>query len=128
MSGLTIGRNQWPIRPVFDGMRVIIKDKASGSVLADASGEQALQAEGNWYITPEAVDRTRLQMTAQTYVCPYKGTCFYADIVEGERRVERVAWVYADPKEGWAHIKGRYGFYAGESAKKMGKTIEETSG
>ena len=56
------------------------------------------------------------------YVCPYKGRCFYVDYVSGETRVPRVAWVYDDVKPGWEHIRGKYGFYAGETAAKFGKT------
>ena len=108
-------------------MRVIIKDIESGAVLADASGGQAIKAEGNWYIAPEAVNQTHVKMTTHDYTCPYKGKCHYADFVDGDRRAERVAWVYGDPLKGWEHIKGHYGFYAGESAKRMGKTIEEVT-
>ena len=106
-------------------MRVIIKDKESGAVIADARDEQVLKAEGNWYFAPETVDQQRVRLTDHDYTCPYKGTCYYADVVDDERRAERVAWVYGEPLNGWEHIKGRYGFYAGESAKRMGKTVEE---
>lgn len=106
-------------------MQIVIKDKETGAVIVDARGDQVLKAEGNWYVAPEAVDLTRVQMTTHEYTCPYKGKCYYADYVADNRRSERIAWVYGEPLTGWEHIKGRYGFYAGESAKRMGKTVEE---
>lgn len=106
-------------------MHVIIKDKETGAIIAQGGDDQVLKVEGNWYFAPEAVDRAKVQMTSHDYTCPYKGKCFYADFAEGDRRSERIAWVYGEPLTGWEHIKGRYGFYAGESAKRMGKTIEE---
>ncbi|HVA37114.1 MAG TPA: DUF427 domain-containing protein [Candidatus Dormibacteraeota bacterium] len=105
-------------------MKVTIKDAASGEVLAEAVDDQARKVEGNWYIAPEAVNAARLEVTKHDYTCPYKGTCFYIDAVAPDgARTPRVAWVYDHPKSGWEQIKGRYGFYAGEAAKKMGKTI-----
>ena len=106
-------------------MQVVIKDKQSGAVIAQGRDGQVIKAEGNWYFAPEAVNKDALRMTDHDYTCPYKGKCYYADFVDGDRRSERVAWVYGDPMTGWEHIKGHYGFYSGESAKRMGKTIEE---
>jgi uncharacterized protein (DUF427 family) len=63
-----------------------------------------------------------LQLTDHEYVCPYKGRCHYVDFVSGNTRVSRVAWVYDEVKPGWEHIRGKYGFYAGETAAKFGKT------
>jgi uncharacterized protein (DUF427 family) len=96
-------------------MRVKIHETRSGTILADASDDKVAKIEGNWYIDPSAVS-DKLEMTKHEYTCPYKGTCFYADYVDGDTRVANVAWVYANPKSGWEHIKGRYGFYAGQRA------------
>ena len=74
---------------------------------------------------PEAVDQRVLRITSHEYRCPYKGRCFYVDFDDGQKRIERVAWVYDDPQSGWEHIKGRYGFYAGATAAKFGKTKDE---
>ncbi|TAM75521.1 DUF427 domain-containing protein [bacterium] len=105
-------------------MRVQIRDAATNDMLADAVDGQVQKVEGNWYIVPEAVNAARLEMTAHKYTCPYKGTCSYVDAVAANgTRTPRVAWVYEHPMAGWEHIKGRYGFYAGEAAQKMGKTI-----
>lgn len=105
-------------------MHLQIHDAVSGTQLVDARDEMALKIEGNWYVDPATINSAHLELTKHEYTCPYKGTCHYVDFVDGERRIERVAWVYADPKSGWEHIAGRYGFYAGETAGRFGKTKE----
>jgi len=82
-------------------MRVRIYEQRTGALLADASGDQVIKSEGNWYVDATAVSKN-LQMSSHDYTCPYKGKCYYADYVDG------------DPKAGWEQIKGKYGFYAGE--------------
>ena len=97
-------------------MRVRIIEKSSGAVLADGKDGQVQKVEGNWYFDASAI-HPKLQLTAHDYTCPYKGTCLYADFVDDGQRVVDVAWVYGDPKAGWEHIKGKYGFYAGAVKK-----------
>jgi uncharacterized protein (DUF427 family) len=95
-------------------MRVKIIEKSTGALLADATADQIQKVEGNWYVDASAVSKN-LQMSSHDYTCPYKGTCYYADYYDEPRRVMDVAWVYGDPKPGWEHIKGKYGFYAGDA-------------
>lgn len=97
-------------------MRVKIVEKSTGQIIADASGDQVQKVEGNWYIDAAAVSKN-LQMSSHDYTCPYKGKCYYADYYDEPRRVIDIAWVYGDPKPGWEHIKGKYGFYAGDAKK-----------
>lgn len=107
---------------VKEQQRLIIREARSGYRLADAAPGQFQQVEGNWYVDPSAVDQKVLRLTEHEYHCPYKGRCFYVDYDDGMRRVMRVAWVYDDPKPGWEHIKGKYGFYSGAVAAKIDKT------
>ena len=93
-------------------MRVRIYEQRTGALLADASDDQVAKVEGNWYIDRSAVSK-KLVMSSHDYTCPYKGKCHYADYVDDPTRAIDVAWVYDDPKPGWEHIKGKYGFYAG---------------
>jgi len=94
-------------------MRVRIFEQRTGALLADASGDQVVKVEGNWYVDPATVSK-QLQMSSHDYTCPYKGKCYYADFVDGATRSIDVAWVYDNPKPGWENIKGKFGFYAGE--------------
>ena len=104
-------------------MRVRIIEKTTGALLADAADGQAQKVEGNWYVDPAAVS-SKLALTQHDYTCPYKGTCHYADYVDGMTKVPDIAWVYGEPKSGWEHIKGRYGFYAGDTRKTRDEVTE----
>ena len=101
---------------------VTIKARETGEVLAQgAEGGQAQRFEGNWYFDPDTVATGLLKVTERTYTCPYKGTCFWVDLESAGQRAQNVAWVYDEPKKGYEHIKGKYGFYAGTRAA----TVEE---
>ena len=104
---------------------LVIKDVRSGKILVDAQSEHFAEIEGNWYVDPSAVRTDVLQMTQHEYTCPYKGRCHYVDFADGSERQQRVAWVYDDVKPGWEHIRGKYAFYAGATARKFGKTLDE---
>jgi len=105
-------------------LRLQITESVSGELLVDARFETFSEIEGNWYVDPAAVKTEHLTITEHEYRCPYKGRCFYVDFDDGHRRVARVAWVYDDVKADWEHIRGKYGFYAGATARKFGKTRE----
>lgn len=106
---------------VKEEQRLIIFAADFAHRIVDAVPEQYQEVEGNWYVDPAAVDRERLRLTEHEYHCPYKGRCFYVDYDDGNRRIARVAWIYDEPKPGWEHIKGPYGFYAGAVAAKFDK-------
>lgn len=88
-----------------------IRDKVNGTVLASGGEDTVLELEGNLYFDKAAVNSDALEVTDETYTCPYKGTCNWVDIRGGARKV---AWVYPEPKEGYEQIKDRYGFYKGD--------------
>jgi uncharacterized protein (DUF427 family) len=106
---------------------LIIREARSGRPFVHADPGQYDQIEGNWYVDPAAVDQRILRTTKHEYHCPYKGRCFYVDFDDGTNHTERVAWIYDDPKPGWEHVKGRYGFYAGSTAAQFGKTKDTLS-
>jgi uncharacterized protein (DUF427 family) len=106
------------------GTRLIIREAKSGELLIDADNGNFQEIEGNWYVDASALRTSHLVTTSHEYTCPYKGRCFYVDYDDGERKVSRVAWIYHDVKDGWGHIAGKYGFYAGETARTFGKTSD----
>ncbi len=84
-----------------------------------ASGREAddsvLLLEDNLYFTPAAVDLTHLVVTERTYTCPYKGVCYWLDLVMPEFTAKNIAWVYRDPKPGYERIQHRIAFYTRET-------------
>lgn len=107
--------------------RLVIRESVSGEILVDADAKQFQEIEGNWYVDPSAVHAEHLKVTKHEYHCPYKGRCLYIDFDDGRRTVSRVAWVYDDVKAGWEHIWGKYAFYSGATAQKLGKTRDKAS-
>lgn len=84
-----------------------------GLVLAHAKeNEHAIELEGNWYFHPDSVNAAVLTTTERTYLCPYKGTCYWIDLRYDGHFVPDVAWVYPEPKPGFRKIAGWYGFYS----------------
>jgi uncharacterized protein (DUF427 family) len=107
--------------------RLSIRESVSGEILAEAESGAFQEIEGNWYVEPSAVNTEHLRITSHEYRCPYKGRCLYVDYDDGERTVPRVAWVYDEIEPGWEHVRGKYGFYAGGTARKLRKTRDSIS-
>lgn len=79
-----------------------------------ANGDAAfINADGNYYVDKSAVEINRLQKTDRTYTCPYKGLCYYWDLIDeaGETLITDFSWVYEQPNADWGQIAGRFGFY-----------------
>jgi len=53
-------------------------------------------------------------VTRRTYTCPYKGTCYWIDLVAPSGDVFRdVGWVYTQPRPGYEYIQDKIGFAFG---------------
>ncbi len=98
--------------------QLIVKERTASAIIAAAAENSGARVfEGNWYFKPENVNMDYLKVTERTYVCPYKGICFWIDAVSPEGQVSRnVGWVYRNPKPGYEFIKDEIGFYARNSA------------
>jgi uncharacterized protein (DUF427 family) len=86
--------------------------RPDGLVLARAQqAEHVIELEDNWYFHPQAINHAVLSVSKRTYICPYKGTCFWVDFRHGSQFTPDTAWVYPAPKPGYRKIAGWYGFY-----------------
>lgn len=93
--------------------KVVIKDAANGTILAEGTLEQdVVVLEGSYYFDRANVNFSNLATTARTYTCPYKGTSLWIDLESTGNRIENVAWVYDPVLPGYENIKGKIGFYA----------------
>jgi uncharacterized protein (DUF427 family) len=82
-----------------------------GAVIAES--QDTVVVEGNHYFPLASVDKTLLEPSTHTSVCPWKGTANYYNLkVNGERNANAV-WYYAEPKEAARQIKGRVAFWKG---------------
>lgn len=93
---------------------ITIKDSKSGEILASAEKDNGVFFfEGAWYFEVAVVREDLLAVTKRTYVCPYKGICYWIDLSSPEHPARDVAWTYFEVKPGYEFIKDKIAFYAG---------------
>jgi uncharacterized protein (DUF427 family) len=86
--------------------------KKTGTVLLQATNtDQVIRFEGNWYFSPQLMDKDKLKITDRLYHCAYKGTANWIDLESGTMYIPDVAWVYPQTLPGYEHIAGWIGFY-----------------
>ncbi len=82
-----------------------------GTVLAES--DDIVVVEGNKYFPPDALHWTFFKPSAQTTVCPWKGTASYYDIEVNGKKNSAAAWYYKEPKPAASQIRGRVAFWRG---------------
>ena len=93
---------------------ITIQNRATQQLIAEGiEGETVRLFEGAWYFDKTAVDPKDLIFTERTYICPYKGTCYWIDIMTPSGIVQDAAFTYFQVKPGYEFIQDRIGFYAG---------------
>ena len=70
-----------------------------GKVVAEASKEELISIEGNWYFPPKSVKKEFLRASPTPYICPWKGHCQYFDVGDGSTWSADSAWSYPQPLE-----------------------------
>jgi uncharacterized protein (DUF427 family) len=93
---------------------ITIRDRQTEIVLASAKINQGTQLfEGAWYFDRDTVDMTHLVVTNRTYICPYKGVCYWIDLDAPDHKGQNVAFTYFDVKPGYEFIQDKIAFFAG---------------
>ena len=83
----------------------------NGTVIA--SSDDTVVVEGNHYFPLSAVTEGVFVDSAQTSVCPWKGTAsYYSVVVDGQTNAD-AAWYYPEPKDAAAEIRDRIAFWKG---------------
>ena len=93
---------------------ITIKDARTGKILATA--EEAVSVflfEGAWYFDRDKVDMTYLSVTEDTYICPYKGTCYWIDLDMPGHVAGHIAFTYFEVEPGYEFVQDKIAFYAG---------------
>jgi len=83
----------------------------NGHVLAES--DNIVTVEGNAYFPATALDPAAIRPSAQTSVCPWKGTAHYYSLEVGGKLNENAVWYYPEPKAAAAEIAGRVAFWKG---------------
>ncbi len=91
-----------------------VRVSVGGEVIAETSRALTLK-EASYppvqYIPREDADPARLQRTAHSTYCPYKGDASYFSIVSGGKTLENAIWTYETPYESVKDIAGHLAFY-----------------
>ena len=99
----------------MDNRIITVRETKSGGVLASAEDKEKTHLfEGTWYFDPDTVDMTNLVVTERTYICPYKGTCYWIDLDAPDHKAKDVAFTYFQTNPGYEFVQDKIGFYAGK--------------
>lgn len=74
-------------------MKVVIKDV----VVAEASEEELIRIEGNYYFPPSALQAELFSDSDTPYTCPWKGDAQYHDVSANGSVHHDAAWSYPHP-------------------------------
>ncbi len=89
----------------------IMKAVWNNAVIAES--DNTIIVENNHYFPRDSVKIEFLKKSGNTYTCKWKGICDYYDVVVDGKVNQDAAWVYEEPTEPAAKIKGRFAFWRG---------------
>jgi uncharacterized protein (DUF427 family) len=91
-----------------------VRVSVGGEVIAETTRALTLK-EASYpavlYIPREDADPSKLQRTAHSTYCPYKGDANYFSIVAGGKTLENAIWTYEEPYNSVKEIAGYLAFY-----------------
>lgn len=74
-----------------------MKAVLNGSVVAEASKDELIPIERNWYFPPDSVEVGLLEPSNTQYHCPWKGDCQYFSVRSNGELIKEAAWSYPEP-------------------------------
>jgi len=109
------GHQKWPDHKVLEthiNQRVTVT--LGGQLIADSNDVVRVDEDGNpkrYYFPRADVRGDRLERTATTSDCPFKGTAHYFSLHADGHTLEDAIWSYEDPYDEHLDLKERLAFY-----------------
>jgi len=110
------GHQKWPDHKVKEShLSGAAEVKVGGEVIAASDDVIRVDEDGSparLYFPRSAVPAGRLEPSATTTRCPFKGTARYFNLRIGDATLGDAVWSYEDPYEEHDALKGRLAFYS----------------
>lgn len=74
-----------------------MKAMLNGTVIAEASEDELISIEGNWYFPPSSVKPELLTESPTQYTCSWKGEAQYFNVKDGDGWAQDAAFSYPHP-------------------------------
>jgi uncharacterized protein (DUF427 family) len=88
----------------------------NGVTIADTYAAQRVLETSHppvYYVPPQDIEMDYLEEAQGSSLCEWKGRAGYYTVVVGERRAQRAAWYYPDPRPGYESMRDHVAFYPG---------------